>query len=84
VAGYDELIAAAIAQTGLDDFGGDSFREGLQILMRSLQTEAHLNARGEEIIHPRLVGHLVNRLQVERPLAPHQAALMRGCRAKGR
>jgi hypothetical protein len=26
----DDLIAAAMAQTGLDDFGGVSFREGLE------------------------------------------------------
>ena len=26
----EELLAAAVAQTGLDDFGDDSFREGLE------------------------------------------------------
>jgi hypothetical protein len=58
-------MAAAKAQTGLDDFGDDSFREGLEILVRSLQDEARLNATGEAVIYPRLVGHLVNRLQIE-------------------
>jgi RIO-like serine/threonine protein kinase len=36
-----------MAQTGLDDFGGDSFREGLDVLARSLEHEARLNAAGE-------------------------------------
>jgi len=53
------------AQTGLDDFGADSFREGLEILVRSLRDEARLNAAGEAFLYPRIVGHLAHRLQVE-------------------
>ncbi len=60
-----ELLAQATAQTGLDDFGDDSFREGLEILARSLQDEARLNAAGEGFLYPRIVGHLAQRLQVE-------------------
>src|SRR5258708_9943451 len=55
----------ATAQTGLDDFGEDSFREGLEILVRSLRDEARLNAVGEAFLYPRIVGHLAQRLQVE-------------------
>ena len=62
---YDRLVAAARTQTGLEDFGDDSFREGLEILVRSLRDEARLNAAGEAVIYPRLIGHLVNRLQIE-------------------
>ena len=62
---YDHLIAAAIAQTGLDDFGDDSFREGLEILVCSLRDEARLNATGQAVIYPRLISHLVNRLKIE-------------------
>jgi hypothetical protein len=65
MAAHDDLIAAAIARTGLEDFGDDSFREGLEILVRSLRDEARLNTTGEAVIYPRLVGHLVNRLQIE-------------------
>src|SRR2546422_11703242 len=61
----DELMAAAVAQTGLQDFGDDSFREGLEILVRSLREEARLNATGEAFLYPRIVGHLAQRLQVE-------------------
>ena len=37
MAAHDDLMAAAIAKTGLEDFGDDSFREGLEILVRSLR-----------------------------------------------
>jgi hypothetical protein len=54
-----------MTQTGLDDFGGDSFREGLDVLVSSLRDEARLNAVGEAYLYPRIVGHLTQRLQVE-------------------
>ena len=60
-----DLMAAAERQTGLDDFGPDSFREGLEILVRSLGDEARLNAAGEAVLYPRIIGHLNQRLQVE-------------------
>ena len=62
---HDDLIAAAVAATGLDDFGDDSFREGLEILVRALRDEADLNAAGEAVLYPRIVDHLGQRLQVE-------------------
>ena len=60
-----DLLDAASAKTGLDDFGDNSFREGLEILVRSFQEEAALNAVGESFIYPRIVGHLGQRLQIE-------------------
>jgi hypothetical protein len=65
MATVNEILEAAVAQTGLDDFGDDSFREGLEILLASLRDEARLNARGETFIHQRIVGYLGQRLQVE-------------------
>src|SRR5258708_24134106 len=65
MAAPQDLMAEATAQTGLDDFGDDSFREGLEILVRSLHDEARLNAVGEAFLYPRIVGHLAQRLQVE-------------------
>src|ERR1700722_3960396 len=63
--GHKDLIDAATAQTGLDDFGADSFLEGLEILVRSLRHAARLSAVGEAFVYPRIVGHLAQRLQVE-------------------
>lgn len=60
-----DLLAEARDRTGLDDFGEDSFREGLEVLVRALGDEARLNAAGEAVIYPRLAGHLAQRLQVE-------------------
>src|SRR6476646_742033 len=65
VASPGELMAAAVERTGLDDFGDDSFREGLEILVRALRDEARLNARGEGFIYDRVGLHLCQRLQVE-------------------
>jgi hypothetical protein len=61
----DELKDKAVEQTGLTDFGADSFEEGLAILLASLGGEARLNARGEAFIYHRLTGYLAQRLQVE-------------------
>jgi len=62
---HDELIDEARADTGLDDFGGASFREGLEILVRALRTEARLSARGDVALQQMIVGKLGQRLQVE-------------------
>jgi hypothetical protein len=60
-----DLLDAARNRTGLDDFGDGSFRDGLDVLVRSATQEARLNAAGEGFLYPRLVGHLSQRLQVE-------------------
>src|SRR3954453_9060567 len=65
MAEHDDLMDAARAQTGLDDFGGDSFREGLVILGQGLLHEAKPNAMGEEAMRGRIVGLLAQRLQIE-------------------
>jgi hypothetical protein len=65
MAKFDDVVGRAVAQTGLEDFGDDSFREGLEVLLASLSDEARLNARGEGYIYPRIVTALSQRLQVE-------------------
>jgi Sulfotransferase family len=60
-----ELMRVAVADTGLTDFGDDSFREGLDILLRALRDEARLNARGEAYVYGRIGSHLRQRLLVE-------------------
>lgn len=61
----NEIENTAVEQTGLNDFGPDSYRDGLAVLLSSLHDEAHLNDRGEAFIYPRIVGYLSQRLQVE-------------------
>ncbi|HXS86199.1 MAG TPA: sulfotransferase [Mycobacterium sp.] len=65
MADFDGVVAGAVARTGLDDFGDDSFREGLEVLLASLRDEARLNDRGEGYIYARIVTALSQRLQVE-------------------
>ncbi|HEY1492128.1 MAG TPA: sulfotransferase, partial [Steroidobacteraceae bacterium] len=60
----EALLAAACAQTGLADFGGDSFREGLQVLCESASNEAQLNGLGVMAASGMILGSLVNRLKV--------------------
>jgi hypothetical protein len=61
----DELLAAATDETGLADFGDDSFREGLERLVESVTAESTLNEMGEVVL-PMLIGRLLrSRLEVE-------------------
>jgi len=60
----DELVAEACRQTGLDDFGSDSFREGLAIYCDSLGAEAGLSEIGTLAVPAAVVSSLSNRLRV--------------------
>jgi Sulfotransferase family len=58
-------MARARAATSLDDFGEDSFREGLEILVASADTQARFNERGREIFDGQIVDLLSRRLEIE-------------------
>ncbi len=60
----NRLVATAQDATGLDDFGGTAWREGLDQLVDALQTEAHLHELGEQIVAGELVDYLSNRLGI--------------------
>jgi hypothetical protein len=60
----DAIVDAAVEQTGLSDFGGDTWREGLDRLVHSLQHEAALNELGTAVATDELVGYLTNRLGI--------------------
>lgn len=66
-----ELEQQARDKTGLADFGGDSWREGLEVLVRSALTEAHFNDFGEQPFYGAIVQALCNRLRVEDWYARH-------------
>lgn len=61
----DELIDAARSRSGLNDFGRDSFREGLERLVDSINRESKLNELGAIAVPEMLIGLLINRLEVE-------------------
>lgn len=62
------LLEAAEQRTGLLDFGEPSFREPLQVLLRSIESEARLHALGRLITRERLVSTLANRMRIAEAL----------------
>lgn len=67
------LLAAACAAAGAADFGEDSFREPLAVLVDSLNREARLNPLGLAIMRGRLTALLENRLRIEALIAARPA-----------
>jgi hypothetical protein len=68
---FDVLVREARSRTGLEDFGPDSWQEGLQVLITALNEEAALNAKGVEILSERIVEQLVQRLKFEKSWAEY-------------
>jgi soluble cytochrome b562 len=58
------LLDAASTRTGLTDFGAGTFREGLDVLTRSLDDEARLTTIGRVAARQRLIGLLELRLRL--------------------
>ena len=67
----DELVAAARERAGSNDLGEDTWKEPLEILVASWNTEAALNELGVSAMTDLAVGFLTNRLQVEQCYAQH-------------
>ena len=60
----ERLLSRASRKTGLNDFGDDSFREGLTRLVDGLNHEAQLSQVGRIVAHYNLVDHLCVRLRL--------------------
>jgi Sulfotransferase family len=58
------LLNKACAQTGLDDFGDDTFREAMRVLLRAYETEAQLSFVGRICVREDSVRLLKNRLRL--------------------
>jgi hypothetical protein len=67
----EPLLKAARSSAGLDDFGDDRFREGLQVLCEMLDTTAGLSASGRRSNWKRLVRLLATRLRVQDAFKRH-------------
>jgi len=66
-----ELVAAATQATGLDQFGDDSFREGLERLVAAADREARFTAAGAAAFDAQIVDLLGQRLKIEDWYARH-------------
>ena len=72
----DALHEAAQEATGCNDFGDDEYREGLGVLLSSLDEEAQLSATGRHVATQRVVAALSSRLHAERGWRKHPACLL--------
>ena len=71
----DAMTAQAVAETGLDDFGADGFREPLGVLLDALDQQAERSAMGRVSAHAQALGMLKNRLLVEDIVREHPEIL---------
>jgi hypothetical protein len=67
------LLDAAQKSTGLHDFGPDSFREGLAVLVQSLEHDARLTTIGRLAAKTRIVNLLETRLRLVEHRRRHPA-----------
>jgi hypothetical protein len=67
----DRLVAAAIDAAGSDDFGADSWREGLDLFLDDLAGPAQLNEIGVGVAEDGIVNDLATRLRIEAWRAEH-------------
>ena len=61
----DQLLTEAMEASGCSDFGPGDFREGLDVLLESLERDADLSPATDEDVVGDLRRRLVNRLEVE-------------------
>jgi hypothetical protein len=61
----DELMATAIQESGLTDFGPGDFRDGLDNLLASLERDGDLDPAADSRVIDDFLRRLVNRLEVE-------------------
>lgn len=72
----NQLLQTARERTGLSDFGPDDFREGLEVLVEGINTEAGIaEERWDRMVEQRFLRPLMNRLWFARDLAEHPEIL---------
>ncbi len=69
----DRLVAAAVAAAGSDDFGADTWQEGLDLYLASLAESAQLNEIGVGVAEDGIVADLATRLRIEAWRKDHPA-----------
>jgi hypothetical protein len=62
--GLDDLVARACDRASLDDFGDDSWRVGLRLLVETCEAAPGVNPGGREFVYGQFVDALWNRLRV--------------------
>jgi hypothetical protein len=67
----DSLLGWAKRNTGLDDFGGEEWREPFNVLLKGLETEADLHLMGRMAARTEILNWLQNRLRITQLLKRH-------------
>jgi len=67
------VVRAAVNQAGSGDLGSDSYREPLEVFLRSCGTEAELTTFGRILVTKMLSAALANRIELHRWAAEHPA-----------
>ena len=60
----ERLVARACERAGLDDFGGDGWREGLTLLVQTVDSAPGVSEGGRDYVYGQFVDALWNRLRV--------------------
>ena len=71
----DKLLQQARDDTGLSDFGDESFREPFSVLVKALEDEGNLNAVGRFVQYQRVLNTLHNRLRLSETIRRHPEIL---------
>ena len=66
-----DLLRTAMKRAGFSDFGGEEFREGLRVLLDSVEREAELSTLGRLSCRETLIRYLENRLRLTAYRAEH-------------
>jgi hypothetical protein len=74
----DQLVTSACERAGLDDFGGQTWRTGLGILVDTVESTAAVTAAGRDQLYGQFVDALWNRLRVVDHSKRHPE-VTRGC-----
>ena len=61
---FDELVTRACERAGLDDFGEDSWQQGLRLLIETCESAPGVNPGGRDFVYGQFVDALWNRLRV--------------------
>ena len=75
----DDLVASACERAGLDDFGDDSWRDGLRLLVETVESAPGVNPGGRDYVYGQFVDALWNRLRVV-DYIKHHPEVARGTR----
>jgi hypothetical protein len=67
----NSLLAAAMKNTGLSDFGGEDWREPFRVFVKALDEEADLNLMGRLMTRSDILMHLEARLRIEQTYKDH-------------